>query len=205
MWHLLHFHICSTVQKRDICSSGIGYITALRLRWKKLGVRWGMELPGGQADMNWILLCAWVKFLVTLQSLLQVFVKNELSSNRNSFKWRKWHHQNGLVADFQQSMPSDNDRSVLITCTVTQHGLYLAAWCEPAWLKVNGIAHSWAHCGDKRGSDTFHFDLLESLILLSHSGSIASPVKLLLLMMDQWGLFVIRYYTPPLPHLPFTL
>lgn len=38
-------------------------------------------------------------------------------------------------------------------------------------------------------------------------GLISPLVKLLLLMMGQWGLFVIQYYTPPPshPHLPFTL
>lgn len=75
-----------------------------------------------------------------------------------------------------------------------------------ARLRVNGIAHSWARCANETGSNTFCvWPSSVSVAPLSHRGSIASPVKLLLLMMGQWGLFVIRYYTPPPSHLPFTL
>lgn len=75
-----------------------------------------------------------------------------------------------------------------------------------ARLRVNGIAHSWARCANEKGSNAFCvWPSSVSVSPLSHRGSIASPVKLLLLMMGQWGLFVIRYYTPPPSHLPFTL
>lgn len=74
------------------------------------------------------------------------------------------------------------------------------AWCEQAGLKVNGIAHSWAHSGDERLRHIFAFwPSRVSDSPLSHSRSIASPVKLLLLMMDQWGLFVIRWLYAPTP------
>ena len=58
----------------------------------------------------------------------------------------------------------------------------------------------------RKAQTHFAFDLPVSLhLLLSHQRSIAASVKLLLLMMGQWGLFVIHYYTPPLSQLPFTL
>lgn len=137
MWHLLHLHICSSVQNRDICS--FRYITALRIRWKKLGVHWGMEQPGRQVDIGWIILVRLDQIFSPISKVSTCFfVKNEPTSSRNSFKRWKCDHQNGRAADFQQCVPSDNDRSVLITCTVTQHALYLAAWCEldvsrPGW------------------------------------------------------------------------
>lgn len=72
--------------------------------------------------------------------------------------------------------------------------------------QVEGKWHSWAHCADEKGANAFRiWPSSVSVAPLSHRGSIASPVKLLLLMMSQWGLFVIWYDTPPLSHIPFTL
>lgn len=113
--------------------------------------------------------------------------------NTNDFKWWKKH-----------IFAADNDRSVLISGMWTLHALCFTVWCEFARLKVNALRHH-SLPNSPRQWEKAHFvpDLLVSLnLFFSHRGLIASSVKLLLLMMGQWGMFIIRYYTPPLLHLP---
>lgn len=96
-------------------------------------------------------------------------------------------------AGCQQCVPSDKGRSIAHwhTACTPFISLMQAGKNEGKW-------YSWACCADEIWPSSV------SVAPLSHRGSIASPVKLLLLMMSQWGLFVIWYYTPPLTHLPFT-
>lgn len=77
------------------------------------------------------------------------------------------------------------------------------ALCSTPSKTVNGIIHR----ANRKGSG--RISLWPSRASpRSHRGSIASPVKLLLLMMGRRGLFVIYVdQTPPPPHteIPFTL
>lgn len=73
-------------------------------------------------------------------------------------------------------------------------------WRGPFRLKVGGVL-------ELRGRPrrVFPFDLGASGGSSPGRRSMCSPVKLLWLMMSQWGLFFTRQRTPPLSHLPFTL
>lgn len=112
--------------------------------------------------------------------------------NWNDLKWWRKHISSGC-----------NDGSVLISGTWTLRVLCVTVRSEFCGLKVDAL---WHHSPCRWEKAHFVSDLLVSLYLfLSHRGLIASPVKLLLLMMGQWGMFVIRYYTPPLLYLPLAL
>lgn len=128
-----------------------------------------------------------------LMHLIHIFrhISNDCTcSTVNEFKSSTYDFRQ--EADFQQCMQLIVlDREVDTACTLS--------------YSLGQVEGNCTHCADKKGSN-FAFDILVSLyLLLSHRGLIAAPVKLLLVMMGQWGLFVIRYYTPPLSHIPFSL
>ena len=105
------------------------------------------------------------------------------NSNTEPVTWREWHQQ--------QSMPSQKDRSAHISCT--QRSTFNRS-------ELNGVAHSWARCAVDKKARAHFFCVWPSSVSaapLSCRRSIASPVKLSLLMMGRWGLFVIRYTLRP--------